>query len=49
MVGGYSIDRSVHEQNLKQLAESAALAEASPAGLVIAGASGSIGEATAGE
>ncbi len=49
LVGGYRIDRRIHEQNLKQLAESAALAEASPAGLVVAGASGSIDEAMAGE
>jgi GPH family glycoside/pentoside/hexuronide:cation symporter len=49
LVGGYRIDRRIHEQNLKHLAESAALAEASPAGLVVAGASGSIDEAMAGE
>lgn len=40
LVGGYRIDRKIHEQNLRRLAKSAALAEASPAGLVIAGGVG---------
>jgi Na+/melibiose symporter-like transporter len=45
LVGGYRIDRSTHEQNLSRLAQSAALAESSPGGLVVAGASGTVGEA----
>lgn len=45
LVGGYRIDRSTHEQNVTRLAQSAALAESSPAGQVIAGASGTVGEA----
>jgi Na+/melibiose symporter-like transporter len=32
LVGGYRIDRKTHEQNLKSLAEAAALAETSPTG-----------------
>lgn len=44
LITGYRIDRKTHEHNLKLLAESAALAEMSPAGLEAAGAAGSIGE-----
>jgi Na+/melibiose symporter-like transporter len=49
LVGGYRIDRKLHEHNLRRLADAAAIAETSPAGLVVAGASGSIGEASASE
>jgi len=44
MVGGYRIDRATHEDNLKRLSQSALLAEASPAGMEIAGSSGELEE-----
>ncbi|HEY1707071.1 MAG TPA: MFS transporter [Rhizomicrobium sp.] len=45
LVGGYRIDRKTHEHNLQRLAESAALAEVSPAGALVGGSSGSLDEA----
>jgi glycoside/pentoside/hexuronide:cation symporter, GPH family len=49
MVTGYRIDRKTHEDNLVRLADAAALAEASPASLVVAGGTGSIGEFAGGQ
>jgi len=44
MVGGYRIDRATHEDNLRRLSQSALLAEATPAGMEIAGLSGGLEE-----
>lgn len=44
LVGGYRIGRDTHEQNLRRLAESAALAEATPVGMEIAGGPAELGE-----
>jgi len=44
LVGGYRIDRATHASNLERLAQSARLAEASPAGMEIAGSAGDLDE-----
>jgi GPH family glycoside/pentoside/hexuronide:cation symporter len=44
LVGGYRIGRDTHEHNLRRLAEAAALAETSPAGMEIAGGPADLGE-----
>ncbi|HWD26310.1 MAG TPA: MFS transporter [Rhizomicrobium sp.] len=45
LIGRYRIDRATHEHNLKTLAETAAIAEVSPASEIMAGGSGNPREA----